>query len=41
MLFQPNNNAFILQCFSFYQVEEMQMKARMWVIMEQYLVKKL
>lgn len=41
MLFQPNNNAFIVQLFSFKQTEELQVKARKWVIMEQYLVKKL
>jgi hypothetical protein len=41
MFLHPNNNAFIVQLFSFLQTEELQMKARKWVIMEQYLVKKL
>lgn len=41
MLLHSNNNAFIVQLFSFYQTEELQVKARKWVIMEQHLVKKL
>ena len=41
MLLHLNLNAFIVPLFSFSQAEELQMIARKWVIMEQYLVKKL